>query len=146
MDGRRISGRAPLVSEDGKTPMFVGPPWSIVGVGADEMSAVRESMKGTWEKLGGPKSFLGLPLGNQIEVSKANGQYQSHFRSGTLNIATSGGPPRVDSKDVVNVTLLGIECVRRHLRCGYRLWSIRWLCVHKAFPRQQHVIYGTSRA
>ncbi len=60
--------------------------------------------------MGGPKSFLGLPLGNQIEVSKANGQYQSHFRSGTLNIATSGGSPRVDSKDVVNVTLLGIEC------------------------------------
>ncbi len=47
MGGRRISGRAPLVSDDGKTLMFVGPPWSIVGVGADEMSAVRESMKGT---------------------------------------------------------------------------------------------------
>jgi hypothetical protein len=33
MDGRRIQGRASLVSEDGKTPMLVGPPWSIVGIG-----------------------------------------------------------------------------------------------------------------
>jgi hypothetical protein len=31
MDGNRIKGRAPLVAEDGKTPMTVGPPWSIVG-------------------------------------------------------------------------------------------------------------------
>jgi hypothetical protein len=76
----------------------------------DTEPGVKELMKGAGEKLGGPKSFLGLPLGNQVEISKAKGQYQSHFRSGTLNIATIGGPPTVNTKDVVNVTLLGIEC------------------------------------
>lgn len=110
MDGARISGRAPLVAEDGRTPMFVGPPWSIVGVGTDELSAVKESMRGAWDQFGGPRSFLGLPLGNQIEVSKANGQYQSHFRSGTLHLLSSGGTPTSNSRDVVNITLLGIEC------------------------------------
>ena len=33
MDGNRISRRVPLLSEDGKTPMFVGPPFEIVGIG-----------------------------------------------------------------------------------------------------------------
>ena len=33
MNGPRITGRAPVVAEDGKTNMLVGPPWSIVGVG-----------------------------------------------------------------------------------------------------------------
>ena len=33
MDGPKISGRATVMAEDGKTPIFVGPPWSIVGVG-----------------------------------------------------------------------------------------------------------------
>ena len=33
MDGHRISGRISLMAEDGQTPMMIGPPWEIVGVG-----------------------------------------------------------------------------------------------------------------
>ncbi len=33
MDGRRISSRHTLVAEDGKTPMGIGPPFEVVGIG-----------------------------------------------------------------------------------------------------------------
>jgi hypothetical protein len=33
MDGSRISGRQSLLSEDGRTPMKIGPPWEVIGVG-----------------------------------------------------------------------------------------------------------------
>jgi len=33
MDGHRVSRRGPLLAEDGRTPMTIGPPWEVVGVG-----------------------------------------------------------------------------------------------------------------
>ena len=69
-----------------------------------------------WRRIGGPKSIVGLPLGNRIEaqeVISADGKrsYKALFRGGPLQIMDNGSPfGAVQEVIVVNIRLCGIEC------------------------------------
>lgn len=69
-----------------------------------------ESIKRGWGQFGGPRSFLGLPVGSQIEVANVGGQFRSQFRSGDLHLSSDGTKVVSLSHDEVTITLVGIEC------------------------------------
>lgn len=78
------------------------------------LAAARAAMEKGWNKLGGPSSIVGLPVGNDIKIKEvgSNGKdgYTATFRGGTLHINSNGSTIANDDFIVVNINLVGIEC------------------------------------
>jgi hypothetical protein len=69
-------------------------------------------IEASWNARGGPKSDVGLHLGERITIAPTAGGYQARFRSGTLKWEP-GAPIGWDVSTWVQIRLVGIECVVR---------------------------------
>jgi hypothetical protein len=63
-----------------------------------------------WNRLGGAKSPLGLPVKNEVEVAKTASGFESRFRSGVMALNPTLAILPTKETDVVTIDLVGIEC------------------------------------
>ena len=61
-----------------------------------------------WDKAGGPKSAVGLPVGERIEVRSTRNGYEAAFRSG--KIVVRGGDATLAASTWVQLLFVGVEC------------------------------------
>lgn len=77
------------------------------------LGQAREAMERAWTRLGGPRSYLGLPVQREIEVVRAASGFEARFRSGVLGLSPSLALLEPLTKDVVTFDLVAMECQMR---------------------------------
>lgn len=81
-------------------------------------AAAKQQMQRGWERLGGPRSSIGLPVTGQIEIHEigppdAPTEYTADFRGGTLHLTDNGGTVTSYERTLGHVMLVGVECQMR---------------------------------
>lgn len=81
--------------------------------GALDRLHAEQAIRQVWENEGGPRSSVGVPAGGDLVVVQNGADWEAHFRSGTITINAGENMCQVDTKHLLHVDFVGLECVSR---------------------------------
>jgi hypothetical protein len=107
MNGESRTTRRTVVGEDGK-PIFVGVPWSIVGVGSSpDLDAITSLFSVHQKRTGGVTGPVGIAMG---PVQKVNNRFQRTYSGGVVELFDFTDGPQGFHRFRGEVRFVGFRC------------------------------------